>query len=124
MKIYLLGYSGRTPDDIKRIVGKGLLLDIRLSPKSRKPGFSKKRLEEAFGEQYQWLYEFGNENYQGGDVKLYDPEAGLEIIKEICKLSPGPLFLMCVCRDGATCHRRQVGELLQENGYEVEEYDG
>lgn len=121
--IYMFGYSKRSIADIQRIIGpEGLLLDIRLSPKSRRAGFSEKRLSETFGDQYTWLYEFGNENYGGGDVKLYDPEIGLEIMAEIVKEHTGPIFLMCLCRDGDTCHRRVVGELLRNHGYEAKEY--
>lgn len=125
MTIYLLGYSGRTVEDIQRVVGNGLLLDIRLSPQSRRPGFSRKSLEEHFGESYMWLYEFGNENYTtgNGDIALYDPEVGLEIVRGLCALdNVQNIFLMCVCKNEATCHRRQVGELLRAAGYQVEEW--
>lgn len=121
--IYTIGYSGRTADDIKRIVGGGLLLDIRFSPRSRKAGFSQKKLEENFNDQYQWLYEFGNENFRGNTILLYDPAAGLEIIKTLSeKYHDMPLFLMCACANPTTCHRATVATLLRKHGYEVTEY--
>lgn len=129
MRMFTIGYLGRTPADLLAIVEEhdGMLFDIRLSPKSRKPGFSEKRLRELFGDRYEWLYEFGNENYSGGPggtIKLYDPDVGLEIIEDVRqdKEAPGAIFLMCACRDYNTCHRRIVGELLRGKGYEVEEW--
>lgn len=129
MKIYTIGYSGRTLDDMRRILNEadGALLDIRMSPRSRKPGFSEKRLREAFRDNYLWMPEFGNVNYSGGPVELGDPALGIEMIDAIQKDAiedewNGAIFLMCVCKDAATCHRHIVAELLREHGYTVEEW--
>lgn len=126
--IYLIGYSGRTIDDLKRIVGEfSILIDIRFSAKSRLPGFSAKSLEREFPNQYLHLWEWGNESYSGESIKIYKPNEGLTIVLDmLTKLDSGgwrgDLFLMCVCKDGHKCHRRQVAELLREHGYEVKEY--
>ena len=123
-KIFLIGYLGRTVDDLRKIVGKGTLLDIRISPQSRKPGFSKKRLSETFGDRYEWVYELGNESSEEGTIQLYDPDIGIEIVKEVYKVTKHHVYLMCACRDGETCHRATVGALLRQLNYSVEEYGG
>jgi len=121
-KIYTFGYAGRTIDEIKKQIGDGASLDIRLSPRSRRPEYSKKRLLEAFPDTYLWVYEFGNENYKtGGDIKLYDPEVGLSIIHDIRAESDIDLYLMCQCQDYEKCHRKYVAELLRQRGYKVSE---
>ncbi len=124
MKIYTIGYSGRTVAGMAEILERtnGALLDIRLSPRSRKPGFSEKRLREQLGERYEWIHEFGNINYKAGGIKIADPEVGVAIIDEITKESDSTLFLMCACKDPATCHRSTVAALLREQGYTVEEW--
>jgi uncharacterized protein (DUF488 family) len=120
--IYTFGYSKRSVEDVQRIVGDdGLLFDIRLSPRSRRAGFSQKALEKVFGDRYNWLYEFGNENFTGGDVQLYDPDAGVAIIAEIAQEHVGDIFLMCLCGDPDKCHRKQVRQLLTDAGLEAKE---
>ncbi len=121
--IYLFGYSGHTDEEIAAAVGvDGLLVDIRFSPRSRRAGFSRAALQRAYGERYQHVRELGNAAYQSGGIRLADAEAGLQRIDELAASHTGPLFLMCVCADGETCHRKEVGRLLGERGYAVREY--
>lgn len=121
--LYLFGYSGKSLDQIKQALGdNGLLLDIRYSPRSRRVGFSRSGLERTFGDRYRHVREFGNATYESGGIQLADPQAGLKIVDALAAEHSGPLFLMCVCEDGATCHRREVGRLLQKQGYSVSEY--
>ncbi len=123
-KIYLFGYSGKTLDQIAQALGEdGLLIDIRYSPRSRKAGFSRSGMEHAFGERYRHVREFGNADYQAGGIRLADAEAGVQIIEALIAERNSPLFLMCSCEDGATCHRREVGKLLRKRGHSVAEYD-
>ena len=122
--IYLFGYSGKTDDQIEKAIGKnGLLIDIRYSPKTRRPDYSRAGLIRTFGERYHHIRELGNANYKVGGIRLADPDAGLKRIDALANEHQGPLFLMCACEDGRTCHRRQVGELLKRRGYLVSEYD-
>jgi len=129
MKIYLIGYLGRTAEELEAIVTAkdGILMDIRISAKSRKADFSEKRLIERFGDWYMWVPEFGNAGI-GTNIEIDDPDRGIEAIEHIIDYQkasgwPGDLFLMCACRDGNTCHRRVVGELLREYGFDVAEYE-
>lgn len=129
MKIYLIGYLGRTAEELEAIVTAkdGILMDIRISAKSRKADFSEKRLIDRFGDWYMWVPEFGNTG-MGTDIEIDDPDSGIKAIEHIIDYQkgsgwPGDLFLMCACRDGNTCHRRVVGDLLREYGFDVEEYE-
>ena len=128
VRFYTIGYSGRTMEDLQRILAKedGAILDIRISPRSRKPGFNKKQLSAAFDDDYLWVPEFGNNSDTGG-IELYNPALGLEMVKAIYDDSVsdgwnGAVFLMCLCKDAATCHRSEVAQLMREHGYEVTEY--
>lgn len=130
VRFYTIGYAGRTADDLEAILKRedGALLDIRISPRSRKPGFNKSQLEKRFGEDYLWVVEFGNNSSDGG-IELADPDFGLDLIKSIYDDSVednwnGAVFLMCACADPSTCHRTTVAALLREHGYEVTEYPG
>lgn len=121
--IYLFGYSGKTDEVIEQAIGEnGLLLDIRFSPKSRRAGYSRAGLIRTFGDRYHHVREFGNADYQTGGIRLADPDAGLAIIDALAAEHPGPIFLMCACEDGTTCHRHEVGRLLKNRGYSVKEY--
>jgi hypothetical protein len=121
--IYLFGYSGKTLEQIAQALGEdGLLIDIRYSPRSRKAGFSRSGLERVFGERYRHVRELGNADYQTGGIRLADAEAGVQIIETLIAEQNSPLFLMCSCEDGATCHRREVGKLLKKRGHSVTEY--
>lgn len=130
MKIYLIGYGGRTVDELASIVSgqNGVLLDIRFSARSRRPGFSKSQLERRFHEWYIHVPHWGNLNYNSdGPIEIADFDGGYDVIRHIEEYAagsgwPGDLFLMCACENGATCHRRIVGELLREKGHEVEEW--
>ena len=117
---YGIGYSGRTADDLKRIVEEldGYLVDIRFTPHSRNPSFRKAALEAAFGDRYVYLRAFGNRNYKGGPVEIVDYEAGKAALEALDK----PALLLCVCRDPKTCHRTTVLQRLAEDGFTVQEW--
>lgn len=121
-QIYTIGYSGRSPDELKQIVGDGILLDIRMSPRSRKPGFSQKSLAAAFGESYQWFPEFGNKDYNSGGMSINQPLRGWRRLRQLCKTTDRPIFLMCACADPEHCHRAEVARLLRLFRYKVVEW--
>ena len=118
--VFGTGYSGRTMDDLKRILGEldAYLVDIRYTPYSRNPVFRKAALEAAFGDRYVYLRAFGNRNYKGGPVEIVDYEAGRTALEALDK----PALLMCVCRDPKTCHRTTVLQRLAEDGFTVQEW--
>lgn len=118
--VYTIGYSDRTPQELKAIVdGLGAqLVDVRFSPASRLPQWSGKRLRELFGERYTHLRQFGNVNYKnGGPIQLVDYESGRVLLDVMDR----PVVLMCVCANPGVCHRTHIARRLRLDGFEVEE---
>jgi uncharacterized protein (DUF488 family) len=121
-KLYTIGYSGRTPQEIETIVEllDARLVDVRYSPASRLPQWSGLCLRQLFGDRYIHLRQFGNVNYKnGGPIQLVDYESGKAILSGLDR----PVVLMCVCSDPAICHRTHLARLLRQDGFEVEEID-
>ena len=118
-RVYTLGYSGRKPAEILQIA-EGLdavVFDVRFSPRSRVPHWSRKRLTELLGDRYLHIRALGNRNYRGGPIELEDFPAGLELIQD----SERPVILMCACKDPAICHRSTIADMLRGVGLEVAE---
>lgn len=118
---YGIGYSGRTMDELERIVQAldAVLVDIRFAPYSRNPAFRKASLQAALGSRYVHLGAFGNRNYQGGPVDIVDYEAGRAALEALER----PALLMCMCRDPAACHRSVIMERLRAESFSVGEWD-
>lgn len=118
--VYLTGYSGKSPDDILEILTEinGNLFDVRFSPRSRNPEWSKKRLTEFFGDRYAHVNALGNKNYKGGDIEIVNYEAGKQMILD----SDRPVLLLCMCARAGWCHRTTVGDLLRVDGFTVYEW--
>ena len=125
--LYTLGYSGWTAEQIEdTMLDLGaVLVDVRLSAQSRKPGFSNRALLRRFSVRYTHMPDFGNVNYNRprAPVKLRDPEAGLTRLSPV--LQCWPVIIMCTCRRLQTCHRLTVAELAVERlGVAVEHLEG
>lgn len=119
MTIYTLGYSGWKIEDVARLVDRldAILVDVRLSPRSRNPVFSGKRLTERFGDRYIWLRGFGNVNYRQPDapVRLADFDGGLRrLCERMLQEDTNDVILLCACRDVGVCHRKVVADRLAE----------
>ena len=117
--VYTLGYAGVEIETVQNMVEAldATLVDIRLAGRSRKRGFNKKALREAFGENYLHLPQLGNVNYNDRDkpIELKDFAGGLEAIR--AQAPDKPLVLMCGCKSVHTCHRQTVADKLQQEGY-------
>jgi hypothetical protein len=110
-RLYTLGYQGIRPEIFTNIALalSWKVLDIRFSPRSRNPGYSKKRLSEALGFQYTHLPALGNVNYKsGGPIEIPDLDTGLARLRR--HLHFMPCLLLCVCKNYDTCHRKTVIE--------------
>ena len=113
MTIYTLGYSGWTVDEIAACMERldAVAVDVRMSPRSRNPAFSGKRLRESLGDRYRHVRGFGNINYRGGEIVLQDWAGWLQ--ETLAIISAGrSVVLMCACEDVAVCHRKVVAERL------------
>ena len=113
MTIYTLGYSGWTVDDVAALLERldAVAVDVRMSPRSRNPAYSGKRLSERLGDRYRHVRGFGNTNYRGGEIVLHDWAGGLQ--ETLAILSAGrSVVLMCACADVEVCHRKVVAKRL------------
>lgn len=110
--IYTVGYSapGWTPELLHAEVLRlgAVLWDVRFSPYSRIPGWSREALIRTFGDQYRWARNLGNRNYQGGPIDLHRPAAAVAPFLAEAR----PVVLLCVCQDHHTCHRTTAAAYL------------
>jgi uncharacterized protein (DUF488 family) len=129
-----LGYEGRTADQlIEQLKHEGVdvLVDVRLTPLSRKPGLSKRRLSQALaavGIRYLHLPALGNppENrsaFRAGDPmsrrhyrELLELDHATEALKHVAELlDGGTVALLCFERAHESCHRHLVAEALRKS---------
>jgi len=110
--IYTLGYAQWSIEEVDeqiRTLG-AILVDVRHSPHTTKPGFANPDLETRFDNRYVHLPAFGNVNYKDGPIELANPEKGVRAVR---KLDRAPV-LLCGCRDPEPCHRSTVAELVAD----------
>ncbi len=127
-----LGYEGRTVDElIDNLHSESVtvLVDVRLTPLSRKPGMSKRRLADSLGAagiQYLHLRALGNPKENRAPFRAGDPVSrevfrsiltdgcGAEAIRHVAELLDGEtVALLCFERDHGTCHRHVVADELR-----------
>jgi len=123
-QVYLTGYTGKKPADLKAMVERmgARLIDIRYSPNSRVPQWRQAALTELLGDAYYGLPAFGNKAFRERRIEISNFYSGESWLFWHFKDHPEqPVILMCACKDAATCHRTEVGNLLREGGYTVEE---
>lgn len=114
--IYTYGYSNSDPQHLARYAAHvdAIVIDTRMKPVSRNPGWNKGRLQALLGERYLHVGALGNVNYKtGGEIKLADPDRGVEIVSGV--LTNHPVILLCACKDVAECHRKVAAELIAEH---------
>jgi uncharacterized protein (DUF488 family) len=112
LSLYTLGYARWSIEEVEHQMDEldALLIDVRQSPHTSKPGFSKPELASRFGTEYVHVPGFGNVNYKEGPIKLAAPDEGLRLLRR----NDGPFVLLCGCRDAETCHRSQVAQVIQD----------
>lgn len=122
-----IGYEGKTVDDlVARLLEQGVrvLVDVRLTPLSRKPGLSKTKLAAALrdaGIEYVHHRALGNPKDNRTGFRAGEPEslaryrevldtadAG-DALDHVCELLDGGVVaLLCFEQDHAECHRNAV----------------
>jgi uncharacterized protein (DUF488 family) len=129
--VLTIGYEGRTADqlvDELLAASVSVLIDVRLTPLSRKPGLSKRRLAASLAERgvgYVHLPALGNPKENRGPYRDGEPwgrsrfqecletEAASAAFDELAALAlAGRIALLCFERQPHTCHRQMVGEEL------------
>lgn len=126
--LFSVGYEGRDIDELVALLREHdvtVLLDVRLNAISRKPGFSKKRLEAALaapGISYRHARALGNpkdnrEPFHTGDLRrgtrafrtvLATDDAGLELGHLAELLGSERVAVFCFERDHDRCHRQVI----------------
>ena len=132
-RIYSVGYEGFDTDALVRRLGEAdvsYLIDVRLTPASRKAGFSKKslsaKLDEA-GITYVHERDLGNPPDNRDSFRSGDGTEGRRRMRQIIEDQAGPALqrvadlachervaVLCVERDRHRCHRDVVTEMVQE----------
>lgn len=140
--LYTIGYEGRSPEafmDALRAAGVRTLLDARIRPQSRKPGFSKSALAkacEAAGLEYIHDRALGTPVEMMQRIKAsgkgYTTQFREAFRKHLLKqtealgaacetASASPTCLLCYEADPADCHRAVVAEeMAKRAGFKVQ----
>lgn len=130
------GYEGRSVDDLVRDADAArvrVVVDVRLTPISRKRGFSKTALAASLssaGIAYVHLKALGNpkDNRPGFSnphsaegrnaherfaAEVLSSDEARSAMAEVRKIAGhGPLFLLCFEADDATCHRALIRDAI------------
>ncbi len=138
-RIYSVGYEGMTVSGlVDRLTGArvSVLVDVRLNPVSRKPGFSRRRLTEALhdaGIAYVHEKELGNppdnrdsfrqRDGQDGRARMRailtnGASAALDRVVELATAQR--IAILCVERDRQRCHRDVITEMVLERQPAIE----
>lgn len=133
-RLISVGYEGRDVDELIRMLvdeGVATVVDVRMTPISRKPGLSKTKLSAALSEagiRYVHLKNLGNprdnralfrDGGASGRVRFAevlnskDAKQALETVQEL--LVGGPVALLCFERDHSTCHRSMVASAISSH---------
>ena len=115
-EILTFGYQGLKMEKIVEYMVRrnAAVIDIRFSPYSPFAGWRKPSFQAALGDRYLWCKGFGNVNYKGGPVRLYDEAAGLKLIASIGKHQVfDNIAIMCACQDVHHCHRKPVAYVIE-----------
>lgn len=129
-----IGYEGRTVDDlVVQLVNQGVrvLVDVRLTPLSRKPGLSKTKLSEALaavGICYVHHRALGNPKDNRAGFRAGEPQsraryrdvlktsAATDALAHVSELLDGGVVaLLCFEQDHAECHRDIVVRRLMKS---------
>ena len=128
-----VGYEGKTVGDlVAQLLQQDVhvLVDVRLTPLSRKPGLSKTKLSEALaavGIRYVHHRALGNPKDNRAGFRAGEPQsharyhnvlksaAATDALAHVCELLDGSVVaLLCFEHDHAECHREIVARRLLE----------
>lgn len=128
--VVTVGYEGRTAEELVQAVEDcvDVLVDVRLTPSSRKPGLSKGKLSAALeraGVRYLHMRALGNPRENRAGYRAGDPDSqrryadvlrddaardALEQLEQL--LSDARVALLCFERDSGACHRQAIADEL------------
>ncbi len=122
-KFYTIGYQGlKSIYNLKEIMDKhgiNLLLDVRSKPNTRR--FSKKELEQKFGDTYTSKTEMGGFDHELDQFNEWCEVAAAGIGELIEAANTGmKVMIMCAEKNPDKCHRKYfVAKALEMRGHEV-----
>ena len=118
--VYTFGYTGQSLDQLVEwvLANDALVFDIRFSPYSRNPTWTKSSLSSRLSRRYRHVKSFGNRNYKGGPTDIVNLESGVSLIESCSK---HPIVLMCMCRNPQQCHRSDISKYLATIDIETRE---
>lgn len=138
-RIYSVGYEGFTLNAlVERLATAAVtvLVDVRLNPVSRRPGFSRRKLDEALtaaGISYVHEKPLGNPSDNRDAFRNGDTEAGRARMRSILSKGAGEaldrvvalaseqrIAVLCVEWEHARCHRDVVIEMALERNPAIE----
>ena len=89
----------------------GVVIDVRLTPYSKLPGWNTEDLQRSYQARYMHIRELGNlHHHRGLPIKLVDEENGLQQLQ--CWLEQFNILLLCGCYKVETCHRGYIADHL------------
>jgi uncharacterized protein (DUF488 family) len=128
MKLFTIGYGGRTPDEFVRLLGQHevrTVVDVRMRPdrasmgvwvKAKTPDKGIERVLGQAGIGYRSLVELGNVFLELPDwherYGLLLERSGDLLVSRLEGL-PEPICLLCAEKRVAECHRQQIAEFLR-----------
>lgn len=133
-----IGYEEHTVDEFVATLqahGVGAVVDVRLTPMSRKPGFSKSKLRDALaaaGIDYAHEPTLGNpkdnrDAYRAGHASAHERyrsrvlrEGDEAIERLIARAHRDRVAVLCLERSHAECHRDQVLALVLERAPDLD----
>lgn len=129
-----VGYEGRTAEELVgrlRLERVQVLVDVRLTPLSRKPGLSKSKLAAALREagiEYVHHRALGNPKDNRDGFREGAPESrrrfrevlgtdeATDALRHVAELlDEGVVALLCFERDHSACHRNLVADALRKS---------
>jgi Domain of unknown function DUF488 len=113
--LFLFGYSGRQLSELQKFQAryKAIVIDARLSPRSRRAEWNRSRLEASLPS-YVWAGDgLGNVNYKSrGSWKLARPRGWLDRLLALLNEEHRNVILLCLCPDLGKCHRSLIVKRL------------
>lgn len=138
-RIYSVGYEGLTASALVDRLAAGKvtkLIDVRLNPSSRRPGFSRKSLSaalESAGIEYVHEPDLGNPQENRDAFRQGDVELGRRRMRELLENGAGPALqrlveaaqgsrvaVLCVEREQVRCHRQVITDMALERNPALE----
>lgn len=127
--LYTMGYlAGRADKKLRDLITMGIpLVDVRHTPESKHPQWTKESLEQIQGISYYWIQDLGNVNYKAAltgnfteaDIRIKDIDEGISQLADVLK-KHGKACLLCACSNKNLCHRSTVAkEAMNRLGVKV-----